>query len=177
MRKRLTPLFCARPLIAVVALWALSAGFTQPARAAMINGIDCETTEVDAELLQCAGHDLAQNQKRLDDLVAQSLSALPAGAKPLFDQAEKAWVNYRDAACQWNSYDMATNKTSDLIRTTCLADLTSARVEEMEAGLGPTTGSGTPAIPVPSAPSPSTAIAPPLAPPTISPPVGAPLKP
>lgn len=151
------------PLLRPVAMLSVSVVLAMPVHAATFNGIDCETTEVDAELLQCAGHDLEQNQKRLEGLVAQSLDALPVGARPLFDQAEKAWVNYRDAACQWNAYDMASGKTSDLIRATCLADLTSARVEEMEAGLGPTTGTnGPPRVPTPAAPSPNTAIAPPV---------------
>lgn len=152
MKRLLRPLTTAVLLLSTVS----------PALAATVNGIDCETTEVDSELLQCASHDLAQNQKRLDDLVQQSLAALPPGARPLFDQAQKAWVLYRDAACQWNSYEMQTGKTSDLIRSTCLADLTSARVEELEAGLAPAGDASGAAVPTPTAPSPNTAIAPPV---------------
>ncbi len=126
------------------------------AEAALLNGIDCETTENDGELLQCAGRDLANNQKRLDDLVSQTLAALPVPARPLFDQANKAWVSYRDAACQWNAYDMNSGKSLPLIRATCLADLTSARVEEMESGLGPIAGIAAPNTNRPATATPST---------------------
>ena len=120
-------------------------------------GPDCETTQNDADLLQCASHDFENSQKRLDALVRQSLAALPAPARPLFDQAEKAWTSYRDAACIWNAYEIQTGTTSDLIRTTCLADLTAARVEELEAGLGAASPGGPPQ---PTAPSPNTPLAP-----------------
>lgn len=100
--------------------------------------INCETTVDNNDLLICAKRDLDLAQKRLDGLVKQGMATLPVKARPVFENAQRAWVAYRDADCQWNAYEIESGNSSELIQATCLADLTAARVEELEAGLGGT---------------------------------------
>jgi exo-beta-1,3-glucanase (GH17 family)/cellulose synthase/poly-beta-1,6-N-acetylglucosamine synthase-like glycosyltransferase/uncharacterized protein YecT (DUF1311 family) len=98
--------------------------------------VDCDTADSDDALLTCARRDLAAANRDLEDRAKRTLALLPATARPAFEAAQGAWRAYRDADCAWNALDPESGTVSDLIRVTCQADLTAARVDELSAGLG-----------------------------------------
>lgn len=120
-----------------VLVLALGAAILGTPWAAAAKAIDCENTEVESELLACANQDFTDNQKKLEMLSRKAMTQLPAAAQPVFAKAQQAWAAYRDADCAWNAYEIDSGVTSELIQATCRADLTAARIEEIEAGVGP----------------------------------------
>lgn len=124
--------FCAAMAVAIL----ISSLASAPAAAAN-TPIDCENTELESELLTCATQDFTAYQRALETLVRKAVKQLPASAQPIFTQAQQAWTAYRDADCAWNAYEIDTGVKSDLIEATCRADLTAARLDEIQAGVGP----------------------------------------
>ncbi len=122
-------------ILALVA--ALAVGVAVPAKAQSgKTAVDCDIAESDNDLLSCARKDLAGADADLQNLAKRTLAMLPPVVRPRFQEAQKAWEAFRDADCAWNAMDPASGQSSELIRVTCQADYTLARVEELEAGLG-----------------------------------------
>lgn len=99
------------------------------------SGIDCETADTDTDLLLCSKGDLAAAEKQLDADLKRVLAQLPKDGRKLLGTVHRNWLAYRDAECAWSAYDIDTSQMSELIRMTCMAELTAARVEEMDSGV------------------------------------------
>jgi len=130
-----------RPLSILMLATAIAAGvgalvLPSEARAQAPAVVDCDTADSDADLMVCARRDLDAATADLDRLAKRTLAALPASVRPAFQEAQRAWQIYRDADCAWNALDPVSGEASELIRVTCVADYTMARVEELAAGLG-----------------------------------------
>lgn len=98
--------------------------------------VNCETTEIESELLSCAHDELKRTESALEAMTRRIMRSIPVSVQPALDNAQAAWKRYRDAECAWNALDPHTGKTDELMRLTCLNDLASTRIEELDASLG-----------------------------------------
>jgi len=93
------------------------------------------------ELQQCLKQKLAQAQQALEqssERMSADMKALDRvgsakiGARKTFEAAQQAFVQYREAECKWRS-TTAAGAGADEVYTACMADLTSARTERLQA--------------------------------------------
>lgn len=93
------------------------------------------------ELRQCLEQKLALAQQALERSSERMIADMKAldrvgsakiGARKTFEAAQQAFLQYREAECKWRS-TTAAGATADEVYTACMADLTSARTERIQA--------------------------------------------
>ncbi|NKD54205.1 MULTISPECIES: lysozyme inhibitor LprI family protein [unclassified Haematospirillum] len=104
--------------------------------AAAKSAVNCETTELEAELVSCAKDELKRTESALDGMMRRVMRTVPASIHEALQNAQSAWNRYREAECAWNALDPETGKADDLMRLTCLNDLALTRIDELDASLG-----------------------------------------
>ena len=97
--------------------------------------LDCSNAITQAEMNQCAADDLT----RADDELNQTYRALMAMLDPTrrrrLVEAERAWINFRDAHCRSETAQSEGGSIHPLLYDTCLADMTRKRTKELKASL------------------------------------------
>jgi uncharacterized protein YecT (DUF1311 family) len=95
-----------------------------------------------ADLRKCLEHKAAQAQKVLDRTALSVRSEMQAldqhasvkiDAEQRFEAAQEAFVQYRDAQCKWRA--AAAGNILGTVYQACMADVTSARVAQLEQAL------------------------------------------
>lgn len=117
-------------------VWSSSVTLAAAAGKGGGGSVNCETTELEAELLSCARDELKRTESALEAMTRRIMRSIPIPVQPALDNVQAAWKRYRDAECAWNALDPHTGKTDELMRLTCLNDLASTRIEELDASLG-----------------------------------------
>ena len=95
--------------------------------------VDCGDLGSQAEMNQCA---LAESQfadRDLDALCDQYLERLGERQKRLFTEAHKAWVRFRDLACEFESSGAEGGSAYPFVVQNCLTAMTRARIERMRS--------------------------------------------
>ncbi|MER2508778.1 MAG: lysozyme inhibitor LprI family protein [Amaricoccus sp.] len=117
-----------RPLIPRAVLLAFLGGMPLAAHA------DCGPEATQSELNTCAGTDYQAADAELNNLYKEMIARLGADKAPLV-AAQRAWVTYRDAECDFVASSVAGGSIYPMIRGECLTDLTRARSEEFRGFL------------------------------------------
>lgn len=98
---------------------------------------DCFNLPDQADMDACVGRDFKATDARLNALYAQIQQRLkgdPATAK-LLTAAQRAWVGFRDAECDFAASGTAGGTINPMVTTLCRAGLTQKRIEDFNAYL------------------------------------------
>ncbi|CAN7685575.1 lysozyme inhibitor LprI family protein [Rhizobium rhizogenes] len=99
----------------------------------------------------CAGKAYAKSDAELNVLYKQIEARLKddADTKKLLVSAQKAWIGYRDAECNFSSSTVTGGTVYPFISSTCLDGMTKSRIEDLKGYLK--CPEGDMSCPVPSA--------------------------
>lgn len=114
----------------LVVVVALAAG---PAAAEQTN---CDTTMAQQQLNLCADRAFLAADAELNDAYADAVSfaqGVGGEAEALLRVAQRAWVPFRDAACEAEAYVFGGGSMQPMIYAYCLARLTEVRRAELIA--------------------------------------------
>ncbi|ROO33622.1 MULTISPECIES: lysozyme inhibitor LprI family protein [unclassified Pseudomonas] len=98
---------------------------------------DCTNAMTQGEMNQCA----AQEKKAADDELNRLYKQITArlkdnpGAKQLLVKAQRAWIGFRDAECNFSASGVEGGSVYPLIYGNCVTALTKARVETFKTYL------------------------------------------
>ncbi|MFV3367289.1 lysozyme inhibitor LprI family protein [Pseudomonas sp. NY15435] len=111
-------------LLLPLALLALCAS----ARAAS----DCAGAQTQGEINACTGAAYKASDKRLNDLYGQYRQRLDAGQKKALTAAQKAWLNYRDLSCKFETSSVEGGSGYPMAYGNCLKAMTDQRIKELQ---------------------------------------------
>jgi len=116
-------------------LMAIAALLMSPATA---QAQDCANAQDQATLDQCAGQEFQAADKQLNDAYKQINDRLKddAETRKLLVAAQRAWVAFRDAECQFQGgpTDMA-GSVYPMVVSSCKASLTNQRLKDLQGYL------------------------------------------
>lgn len=92
---------------------------------------DCANAVTQGEMNQCAAQQYKAADKELNDLYKQITTRLKDDpkAKQLLVKAQRAWIDFRDAECEFSASGVEGGSVYPLIHTDCITAQTKARVE------------------------------------------------
>jgi uncharacterized protein YecT (DUF1311 family) len=79
-----------------------------------------------------AGETLAQLSRQLDATVANYRARLSGDKLQLFDRSQAVWVQFRKAACAFQSSGAAGGSVQPMVSALCYADYTRNRLQELK---------------------------------------------
>ncbi len=116
---------------------------------------NCADPQTQAEMTACAGMDYEAADAELNalwpDLIAKAQSRDAdmgdfftdrglSTTEETLRRAQRAWIAYRDAECEYRSYDALGGTMQPMIGSQCRADLTRARIKTLRSVLDRTEG-------------------------------------
>ncbi|WP_085713125.1 MULTISPECIES: lysozyme inhibitor LprI family protein [unclassified Pseudomonas] len=104
--------------------------FTSVAHAA----VDCANASDQATMNQCAGQEYKAADKELNAVYQQITARLKDNAegKKLLVSAQRAWIGFRDAECNFSASGVAGGSVYPLIYSNCLTSVTKVRTEALK---------------------------------------------
>ncbi|MBD9502694.1 DUF1311 domain-containing protein [Pseudomonas sp. PDM23] len=94
---------------------------------------DCADAQTQAEINACTGAAYKASDKRLNDLYGQYRQRLDAGQRKALTAAQKAWLNYRDLSCQFETAGAKGGSGYPMAYSNCLKAMTDNRIKELQA--------------------------------------------
>jgi uncharacterized protein YecT (DUF1311 family) len=91
----------------------------------------CESYGSQAEATACAGKEYRAADAELNRVYKQLMSKLDAGQQGFLKKAEAAWINYRNANCDYEDSFYAGGTMRPMITAFCMARVTRARTAEL----------------------------------------------
>jgi len=104
--------------------------FTSIAHAA----VDCANASDQSTMNQCAGQEYKAADKELNAVYQQITARLKENAegKKLLVSAQRAWIGFRDAECNFSASGVAGGSVYPLIYSNCLTSVTKVRTEALK---------------------------------------------
>ncbi len=93
---------------------------------------DCADAQTQAEINACTGAAYKASDKRLNDLYGQYRQRLDTGQKNALTAAQKAWLNYRDLSCQFETAGAKDGSGYPMAYSNCLKAMTDHRIKELQ---------------------------------------------
>ena len=95
---------------------------------------ECDPNATQSDLNACAAAAFDAADRELNALYAQMKQRLAGNADTLrlMTLAQRAWVAWRDAECDFTSASVSGGSIYPMIRGACLAELTTARVADFQ---------------------------------------------
>ncbi|MFJ3264152.1 lysozyme inhibitor LprI family protein [Pseudomonas sp. NPDC086581] len=93
---------------------------------------DFAHAQTQAEINACTGAAYKASDKRLNDLYGQYRQRLDAGQKKALTAAQKAWLNYRDLSCQFETAGAKGGSGYPMAYSNCLKAMTENRIKELQ---------------------------------------------
>jgi uncharacterized protein YecT (DUF1311 family) len=131
-------MFPTRPgiLLLLPLLWAMPAAAQEP---------DCANAVDQADMTACAGLDYEAADRELNtvwrDAIAdaktldEELKTMGGDGRPGHEEtlrtAQRAWIGYRDAACEYEGFEARGGSMEPMLASFCLARLTRLRTKEL----------------------------------------------
>jgi len=98
--------------------------------------LDCKSQDLNQmELDQCAGRDFDAADDRLNALYRKLMAGYDAANQEKLKAAEKAWIAWRDAECDYETNGTAGGTINPMMFTKCRTDKTEARIRDLTAQL------------------------------------------
>lgn len=118
-----------------------------PASGEDVRDVDCNNAQTQADMNQCAAEDYRKADAAMNAQWAETRAAMlewdkaspPSddnGAAKRLLASQRAWLAYRDAACDVEGYSVEGGSMQPLMVSSCLADLTTRRTEELKSLVG-----------------------------------------
>lgn len=99
--------------------------------------LDCRNAATTVDMVACAERGLDEEDKRLNR-VYQTLmkhDSLDGQARDLLRDAQRKWLQYRDARCSFEADAWRGGTGAPLLHLGCLTAATKARADELEADI------------------------------------------
>ncbi len=114
-----------------------------PASSEDVRPVDCSNAQTQADMNQCAAYDYRKADAAMNAQWAETRAAMLAWDKvsPVSDNngaakrllaSQRSWLAYRDATCDVEGYSVEGGSMQPLIVSSCLAELTTRRTEELK---------------------------------------------
>ncbi|NVD39649.1 lysozyme inhibitor LprI family protein [Ensifer sp. HO-A22] len=113
--------------------------------------VDCANATTQADMNICSDKDYEAADAELNTVYKQTVAAMRAkdveladisadyvGAEEALKKAQRAWIGYRDGQCELAGFEARGGSMEPMLVSGCLAQLTTARTEELKALLEPT---------------------------------------
>lgn len=113
--------------------------------------VDCGNATTQADMNICANEEYEAADTELNTVYKQTVAAMRAkdaelgdisadyvGAEEALKKAQRAWIGYRDGQCELAGFEARGGSMEPMLVSGCLAQLTTARTEELKALLEPT---------------------------------------
>lgn len=104
--------------------------------------VDCAKAEIQIELNYCAEKDYEAADKALNAIWKtaraaaaakdKDLDAVSRGAEAALLKAQRAWIDYRDAACDTESFSVRGGTAETMVLFGCKAELTRTRTGQLK---------------------------------------------
>ncbi|EKF60247.1 hypothetical protein QWE_09131 [Agrobacterium albertimagni AOL15] len=118
-----------------------------PASGEDVWDVDCNNAQTQADMNQCAAEDYRKADAAMNAQWAETRAAMLAwdkatppsdgnGAAKRLLASQRAWLAYRDAACDVEGYSVEGGSMQPLVISSCLAELTRRRTEELKSLVG-----------------------------------------
>lgn len=102
---------------------------------------DCNNQQTQSDMNQCAQFDWQEADEALNDIYGAAMDQMKAtdayldesdrGAAIALRDAQRAWIDFRDAACVAEAYPFFGGSMQPMIEMGCLGRLTWARVQDL----------------------------------------------
>jgi len=93
---------------------------------------NCKNPQTQAEMNVCAGIEYQNADKKLNQQYQKLISTLSANRKQKLIAAQKAWLSYRDANCDYEKSEVEGGTLAPTIYALCMADLTKERTTRLQ---------------------------------------------
>lgn len=114
-----------RSSLLIVALCALSAPL-------VAYSANCGDLPTQSAMNQCAQNEYQAADKALNTRYRAYRGRLDAPLKARLTAVQRAWIQFRDLSCDFESAGVEGGSVSPFIRSSCLADMTRARTRQIE---------------------------------------------
>ncbi len=111
--------------------------------AGMAQGVDCGNAVAQSDLTDCAEADWAKADAALNEAYAGAVAAMreidsylddgEKGAEDMLRKAQRAWIEYRDAACAADGYRMNGGSAEPMVVYGCMARLSEEQTAFLNA--------------------------------------------
>lgn len=112
---------------------------------AVAQEVDCATAMAQADLNQCAYQDWEAVDAQLNEVYGEAMSVLKSwdaslpederGGAEALKEAQRAWITFRDKACEAEGYAMKGGSAEPLLVYGCMRVLTEERVNHLQGML------------------------------------------
>ena len=93
----------------------------------------CADAQTTVEMRDCAGREYKKADEGLNKVYRQLISSLAdEGYKGALKAAQLAWIKYRDANCDFESYLNRGGTIEPVVRLGCLTAMTTTRTKELQ---------------------------------------------
>ncbi|WP_210639715.1 MULTISPECIES: lysozyme inhibitor LprI family protein [unclassified Pseudomonas] len=98
---------------------------------------DCANATTQGEMNQCAAKENKAADSELNSLYKQITTRLKDNpeAKQMLVKAQRAWISFRDAECNFSASGVEGGSVYPLIYSNCITDQTKARIEAFKTYL------------------------------------------
>ncbi len=93
---------------------------------------DCSALQTQQDLNICEGKNLEEADARLNEIYAKLTAKTDANAKPKLVEAQRAWIKFRDAQCDYETLDSVGGSIHPMDVAICHTELTKARTKTLE---------------------------------------------
>ncbi|MBZ8178896.1 lysozyme inhibitor LprI family protein [Oscillatoria salina] len=118
--------------IATLSTLAISTTVTVAEGISVAQAPNCNNPQTQSEINQCAAIAYRNSDRRLNQVYQQLVPRLSSSRKQKLIQAQRAWITFRDASCEFERSEFQGGTIAPAIYNGCLADLTERRTQELE---------------------------------------------
>lgn len=111
---------------------ALMATLYLSALASAAPAADCGDEQTQTDMNLCAARDYADVDRQLNEVYREYRKRLSDDQKRQLKDAQRAWIEFRDRSCDFESSGVEGGSVHPLIRNSCLAGMTRARIEQLD---------------------------------------------
>jgi uncharacterized protein YecT (DUF1311 family) len=99
---------------------------------ATIARAECSDPQTQSEMNYCAAQDFATADRKLNEVYRKAMSSRDRKGKRALQQAQRAWITYRDLACKSYSLLADGGSMQPMLASLCLAKLSTERTQMLE---------------------------------------------
>jgi len=102
---------------------------------ALTQADSCESPQTQAEMNVCAAQELGRADARLNVVYQKLMKTLDAGRRVKLRAAQRAWLAYRDAQCDFEASASEGGTMQPLELSSCKSDVTKERIAQLQQEL------------------------------------------
>ncbi|TIV98226.1 MAG: DUF1311 domain-containing protein [Mesorhizobium sp.] len=125
--QRTDPMTCKTTLLSAVLAVAVAAMMAVPAQAA-----DCAAAKTQADLATCTAKDATSADAALNAVYRALAERLTTADQQRLRDAQRAWIPFRDKECAFRTRPYADGSVYSSLVETCKAELTQARLAQLQ---------------------------------------------